>query len=64
MTAWCYLNSLKNIMGEIMQTIENDYAVTLPATAADETMQNNYGTSTGWSQWKLTERIAVIRRAN
>ena len=48
-----------------MQTIENDYAVvTLPATAADETMQNNYGTSTGWSQWKLTERIAVIRRAN
>ena len=43
-----------------MQTIENDYAVvTLPATAADETMQNNYGTSTGWSQWKLTERIAL-----
>lgn len=42
-----------------MQTIENDYAMALPATAADETMQNNYGTSTGWSQWKLTERIAV-----
>jgi hypothetical protein len=42
-----------------MQTIENDYAMALPATAADGTMQNNYGTSTGWSQWKLTERIAV-----
>ena len=72
-----------------MQTIENDYAVvTLPATAADETTQNNYEsvrykamkhgilsrlkiqtfgaaggtsgrTSTDWSQWELTERIAV-----
>ena len=43
MTAWCYLNSLKNIMVKIMQTIENDYAVvTLPATAAVETPQNNY----------------------
>ena len=43
-----------------MQTIENDYAMALSATAADETMQNNYGTSTGWSQWKLTERIATL----